>query len=723
MNTNFKPHHRRRKSNNFNPLDLQIEDDTEKEIAIAYDKDSVRLVDNLKSYDPNTRELATIALAQLNFNDEKVVKGLIEQGIIPLLIERLVDTNLQTVLNSLLALLNLCESEQKIDDKDLAFMVFQAGILTVIDSILITLEKQMLNEQNENKSIRVQVLMIEYIYKIASALAEALDEECLLTITQSKLTNESIGLFLTINSNEILTGIASYWHVLAESSLEVCKRIASSKEILERCVVLLNDKSSSAELKAYTAGMLFNIISKLDSTNVEIPNKLGLSELILSTIFDIISIQILDEINNLVKMHEIIAPNSRKGKASAKESAKEDLKVSQAEVSNLLEEDETAESTMLNGENQDSKGNWTDLQFKEAIKIWQDSAAAIEICLGLLINIFEEVEDEETEFEDIGEIESDDEQQIIEIEKKTATKNNAAETSQPKNEFFQKIVSNEIKEKLLKNLVDKCKHVSVAHYDFLTELNLTNLLFRCNRIIEFAFSALMNLCSNSIYKQSTDSASVTKFSAELVTFLWQEFKFYIEVIYNQTLNASEEEEEKTNTKSGKKVIRQEIDHEKIQVNEILKFLLLILEKAPQEVADCISLYEILHAKKALFHALDQQSKLYLIELIGIKAAPKNKMSIQDNALVADHLIDALKVDDVMVIGEALNAVFDIYPDVDYDLVFKEKNFIGILTFGYSVFKEKIKTSRKDLSKEDLSTLKQHLLNLKRFITYKKDTVV
>ena len=721
MNPNFKPHHRRRKSNNYNPLDLQLDNDPEKEIVVGYDKDTVRLVDNLKSYDPNTREMATIALAQLNFSDENILKGIIEQGIIPLLIERLVDTNHQIVLNSLLALLNLCESEQKIDGTDLAYRVFQAGILTVADSILITLVKQMLNEQNQNKSVKVQMLMIEYMYKIASALAEALDEEHLLSITQSKLTNESIGLFLTINSNEILTGIASYWHVLAESSLEVCKRIAGAKEILERCVVLVNDKSASAELKAYISGMLFNIITKLDTMNVEIPNKLALSEMILSTIFDIISIQILDEINNLVKMHELMAPQARKGKVNVKEAMKEDIKTHPSEMANLIDEDETAESTIPNEKIEETKGEWTDLQFKEAVKIWQDSAAAIEICLGLLINIFE-VEDEEAEFEDAGEIESDDEQQIMEMGKKASI---TTEASKPRTEFFQKIVSNEIKEKLLKNLVDKCKHVSVEHYEFLTELNLTNLLFRCNRIIEFAFSALMNLCINSIYKQlpsGSDSAGVIKFSTELVNFLWSEFKFYIEIIYNQTLEAPEEEE-KNNSKKDKKAIRQEIDHEKVQVNEILNFLLLVLSKSPPEVAANISIYEVLHAKKALFHILDQQTKLYLIELIGVKASPKNKMSIQDNVLVADHLIEVLKMDDVMLIGEALNALFDIYPDVDYDVVFKEKNLLTILNFGYNVFKEKIKAARKDLTNEDISTLKQHLMNLKRFIKYKKESMI
>lgn len=720
MNPSFKSHHRRRKSNNFNPLDLQLDKEPEKEIEITYDRDTVRLVDNLKSYDPNTREIATTALAQLNFSDENVLKGVVEQGIIPLLIERLVDTNHQIVLNSLLALLNLCESEQKVDGVDLAYRVFQAGILTVADSILITLMKQMLNEQSQSKSLKVQVLMVEYIYKIASALAEALEEEHLLSITQCKLTSESIGLFLAINSNEILTGIASYWHVLAESSLEVCKRIASSKEILERCVIILNDKSSSAELKAYISGMLFNIITKLDSMNVEIPNKLELSELILSTIFDIISIQILDEINNLVKMHELMAPQARKGKLSAKEALKEDFKTHLSEGATLHEEDETAESNNRNEEIEETKGGeWTDLQFKEAVKIWQDSAAAIEVCLGLLINIFE-VEEEEAEFEDVGEIESDDEQQIMEMEKKAG---NTVDTSKPRSEFFQKIVSNEIKEKLLKNLVDKCKHVSVEHYEFLTELNLTNLLFRCNRIIEFAFSALMNLCINSIYKQisaPSDAAGVTKFSAELVTFLWSEFKFYIEIIYHQTLSA--DEEEKDDGSKSKKVIRQEVDHEKVQVNEILKFLLLVLGKSSPEVAANISLHEILHAKKALFHVLDQQTKLYLIELVALKASPKNKTSIEDNALVADHLIEILKNDDVMLIGEALNAIFDIYPDVDYDIVFKEKNFLTILNYGYSVFKDKIKAARKDLNKEQVGTLKQHLLNLKRFIKYKKETM-
>jgi len=62
----------------------------------------------------------------------------------------------------------------------------------------------------------------------------------------------------------------------------------------------------------------------------------------------------------------------------------------------------------------------------------------------------------------------------------------------------------------------------------------------------------------------------------------------------------------------------------------------------------------------------------LIEMLGARCHPKFKISKEENAAVADHFITLLKSDDVMIIGEALNALFDVYSDEDYDDVFVQK---------------------------------------------------
>lgn len=714
---NFKPHHRRRKSGNFNPLDLQINDDMDKVNVIEYDEDSVRLVDNLQSYDSNTRELATIALSQLNFDNEEVVKGIIDQGVIKLLVERLVDANHQIVFNSLHALLALSESTIKIEGEDLAFRVFNSGVLTVLDGLINGAEKSLIEQQNQDaaKSLKVQITIIEYAYKLVATLAETIDEKHLPTIIKTKLTNESTVLFLSLNSNEILTGIASYWHVLTETSLDVCKKFAESNELLKRAITLLDSNTSSAELKAYISAMLFNIISKLDSESIVVPNREELGRKVLDTIFNTTSIHILDEINNLVKICNVNAGQKVDNQKSRKDELTEELGPMGEDNNTILGKEGTHE------ENQTFESPASNIHLKEAIKIWQDSATAIEICLGVLINIFE-ANDEDEQFQDLDDDLSDEEEFKENV---GSNKNGPNGTSMIQNtsSFFEKLVPGDAKERLIVNLLDKCKHMSQEHHTFLTFFNLQRIVLQANRIVEFAFSTLMNLCNNYIYKQPTtgESLNVVKFSADLATFLWSEFKFYLELIYSQALNLKESNVETGVATKNQKAMSEELDHEKVQVNEIIKFLILVLSKSSSEVAACVPMNEILHVKNVLFSTLDQQTKLYLIELIAIKASPKNQMTVEDNAVVADILIDLLKVDDVMIIGETLNSLFDIYADVEYDTVFKAKNFLGMLEYGYDVFREKIKTSRKNLSQDDLSMLRQHLQNLKRFIKYKKDS--
>lgn len=714
---NIKPHHKRRKSGGFNPLDLQFSDDPNVENVIAYDEDTVGLVENLKSYDPNTREIATIALAQLNFDDEDVLKGVINQGIIKVLIERLVDSNHQVVLNTLLALLNLCESTQTYEGKDLAFHILNSGVITVLDGLVQGLVKNLLAEQDHGQALKVQIAIIEYIYRLVSALAEAVDVQHLPSIVNAKLTNESIQLFLTVNINEILTGIASYWHVLAESSLDVCKTLADTTEILQRAVVLMDSKASSAQLKAYIAAMVYNVISRLDAQGIDVRDRAELGQRVLETIFNIISVQILDEIDNLVKVCQFNGGKQGKNR-TRKDELTEELGPNTENVSLHTENGNAVEETK-DEEVLDQEEGLSNLHLKEAVKIWQDSASAIEVCLGVLINIFEADEDDE-EFEDLEEINSDGEEDFGKKGPSTAAITQASST------FFEKLIPSEAKEKLIRSLIDKCKHMSHEHHAFLITVNLHNILLRGTRIVEFALSALMNLCNNYVYKQVTggaESLNVTKFSIDLATFLWAEFKFYLELLYNQTITPDSNSTTIVKSKD-KKATQEELEHEKTQVNEIIKFLLLVLSKSSsQEVTACVPLSDVLHVKSVLFDSMDEQTKLYIIELIALKASPKNHLSLEENAVVADHLVDLLKKDDVMIIGESLNALFDIYVDETYDAVFKEKNFLGVLEYGYNVFKEKIQASRKILPPESVGMLKQHLQNLKRFIKYKKDTAV
>ena len=710
----FRPHHRRRKSNNYNPLDLQLDEEQGKGQETMMAEDAVTLVDNLQSYDASIREQAAIALTQVNLDNESILEGILEQKIIKVLVERLIDTNYQVALSSLIALVKFCESTQQIDGHDLAFYVYNAGVMTVLDGLFSGLIKSIKADSQNQQSLKIQLSILEYVYKLVASLAEGLEDSFLPALVQSKLTEESTDLFLTVNSDQVLTGVASYWHVLTETSLEVCKKLAGSTELLERAVTLIENKASSNELKGFVTAMLYNILSKLQAAGIQASNNTLLGQKVLDTIFNIISIKIFDEIDNLVQISQYnTLPQAKNGNKS--EEIREELGPKE-EAQETGEEELKQEDQPVNNVN---KGGFSESRLKEAAGIWSDSANGIEVCLGLLVNIFEAA-DEEDEFEDI-EITSDDEgeEQKQQNPQTSTGKKTQSTESKPENAFFEQLIPNEAKEKLIASLIDKCRHIRPEHYEFLSNTNLQSLIDKGNRIVEFALSALMNLCNNYIYAQQafSNSLNVARFSQELTVFLWEEFKFYLELIYKKTLDTQ------NNSNVTKTNVEGDLAHEQAQLNEIIKFLLLILGKSDPDIVACIPLKEVLHVVKVLFENVEQQTKLYLIELIAIKASPKNKSSIDENAIVADHLVELLKVEDVMVIGETLNALFDIYVDETYDSIFKVKNFQVLLEYGYNVFKEKINSNKKELTRENLGMLKQHLQNLKRFIKYKKDTVV
>ncbi len=75
-----------------------------------------------------------------------------------------------------------------------------------------------------------------------------------------------------------------------------------------------------------------------------------------------------------------------------------------------------------------------------------------------------------------------------------------------------------------------------------------------------------------------------------------------------------------------------------------------------------------------------------------------------------------------IVCETLNAIFDIYSEETYNAVLAKKNAVDILEEGYKVLGKRVKALKKEprytqLEKEHF---KESLLNLGRFVVYKRD---
>ena len=682
----------------FNPLgfaDAEFE-----EIKLQdFDEDlveSVSIIDKLQSFNPSEREMATISLSQIDHFSAEFMSLLHEKGALKLLVERLVDPNPQIVLNSIVALTNITSSGSQIQQGNIGDVIMDNGILILLETLLSDFKRAHEQRQidTQKSDFEIKMAIINSSYKLLSSLAEYVSTESLDIVLHSKVTEISLYFLMNCDEARILTGIGSFLQVLTESSVKLCEKIGENLDVLKRLANIVESTFATQELKAYILGSLFNYICTLERNGIQPQGREELCPKVMNEVLNIIGVKIFDEIENLIK---IIEDNKKKLTGSKNQNG-------HANHNETIDLDPVNHEEILDEETKDmheTPVNDTvhDIRLKQALNIWGDSATAIQICLGIVLNIFESEEGYEDEWKDDG----DEDEQNDELNNPKLNKYEPSSTS------FMVNMTQELREKILGTLFDKCQHLSVKiHDEFLSTLK--PIADQSKAINEFAFSCISNILLNIEYTDKKNNTKyVDTFAEQLFKLSLEEWKYYLEVLYQ---NSTEEESED----------KEDVTFEQNVINDILKVVIDLLQTSTLNLASLLDVSDLIKVQATTFKLLSEESRLSTIELIGVRCHPKFGLTFDENALVADFLQELLKADDVMIIGEGLNALFDVYSDEAYDEIFVQKGFMNMLTFGYNVFKNKIAENKTVLSQENYALVRNHLLNLRRFIKYKQEHI-
>lgn len=91
----------------------------------------------------------------------------------------------------------------------------------------------------------------------------------------------------------------------------------------------------------------------------------------------------------------------------------------------------------------------------------------------------------------------------------------------------------------------------------------------------------------------------------------------------------------------------------------------------------------------------------------------------ENAVIGRCLLATLNDSSLEVVAQALDAVFDVYGDEDFDDNFRSLQFLPALERTAAAVKSKLRAERKEMDRALVAHVKETQLNLARFIKYKK----
>ncbi|CCI48929.1 unnamed protein product [Albugo candida] len=104
----------------------------------------------------------------------------------------------------------------------------------------------------------------------------------------------------------------------------------------------------------------------------------------------------------------------------------------------------------------------------------------------------------------------------------------------------------------------------------------------------------------------------------------------------------------------------------------------------------------------------------ILSCIGTRSRDRN-----ENALIGERLFSRLNDTNLEVVVAALNAIFDIYADESFDTIFKSMNALSALETTLAMCRNKLTAEHLKMDRDVIAHVKESLLNLKRFIKYKK----
>lgn len=91
----------------------------------------------------------------------------------------------------------------------------------------------------------------------------------------------------------------------------------------------------------------------------------------------------------------------------------------------------------------------------------------------------------------------------------------------------------------------------------------------------------------------------------------------------------------------------------------------------------------------------------------------------ENAVIGRCLLATLNDSSLEVVAQALDAVFDVYGDEDFDDNFRSLQLLAALERTAAAVKSKLRAERKEMDRALVAHVKETQLNLARFIKYKK----
>jgi len=117
------------------------------------------------------------------------------------------------------------------------------------------------------------------------------------------------------------------------------------------------------------------------------------------------------------------------------------------------------------------------------------------------------------------------------------------------------------------------------------------------------------------------------------------------------------------------------------------------------------------------NAFTDEGKRNYLGMIGALGRFINEKEV--NSMVGKQLVDACKDQNLLIVTQALDAMFDVYSEENHDDVFVHLGILTLLKEGYPLLKQKAKSLKKMFDPEEFGTIKDAINNLKRFIEYKE----
>ncbi|CAD8090237.1 unnamed protein product [Paramecium primaurelia] len=155
------------------------------------------------------------------------------------------------------------------------------------------------------------------------------------------------------------------------------------------------------------------------------------------------------------------------------------------------------------------------------------------------------------------------------------------------------------------------------------------------------------------------------------------------------------------------------DKKELAQSELI-FLIKLLKVNPQLVLQIppqfiVNLCELTEKTDILFH---------IIEVMKIRYSSKVKNDIETIRLVTQKLLKLMNQSNIMLAAQALDCLFDVYTEEDFNSLLVEMNIIELLSQGYQYLQSQLPKEKKSLEKDDWKFLKLTVTNLKQFIEYK-----